>query len=82
LGGIRDSEERGGSGSAIYTEKLKRIDHNIPQYIHDITDDETSHQNFINAYLVSRGAAAVDLEPYRTLPGSRATGSSGTLRRG
>jgi hypothetical protein len=80
LGGIRDSEEPGGSGNAIYTEKLKRINHNIPQYIHDITDDETSHQNFINAYLVSRGAAAVDLEPYRTLPGSTATGSSGKLR--
>ena len=80
LGGIRDSEEPGGSGNPIYTEKLKRIDPNIPQYIHDITDDETSHQNFINAYLVSRGAAAVDLEPYRTLPGSTATGSSGKLR--
>jgi hypothetical protein len=80
LGGIRDSEEPGGSGNRIYTETLKRIDPNIPQYIHDITDDETSHQNFINAYLVSRGAAAVDLEPYRTLPGSTATGSSGKLR--
>jgi len=80
LGGIRNSEEPGGSGNPIYTEKLKRIDPNIPQYIHDITDDETSHQNFINAYLVSRGAAAVDLEPYRMLPGSTATGSSGKLR--
>src|SRR5215469_11553830 len=80
LGGIRDSEESGGSGSPIYTGKLKRIDPNIPQYIHDITDDETSHQNFINAYLVSRGAAAGDLEPYRTLQGSAATGSSGKLR--
>ena len=39
-----------------------------------------SHQNFINAYLISRGATAVDLEPYRTLPGSTATGSSGKLR--
>ena len=65
LGGIRDSEEPKGSGSRFYTEKLKRIDPNIPQYIHDITDDEMSHQNFINAYLVSKGAAAVDMEPYR-----------------
>jgi hypothetical protein len=80
LGGIRDSEGPGGSGNRFYTEALKRIDPNIPQYIHDITDDETSHQNFINAYLVSRGAAAVDLEPYRMLPGSTATGSSGKLR--
>jgi len=80
LGGIRDSEEPGGSGNPTYTESLKRIDPNIPQYIHDITDDEKSHQNFINAYLVSRGAAPVDLEPYRTLTGSTATGSSGKLR--
>ena len=80
LGGIRDSEESGGSGNPFYTKSLERIDPNIPQYIHDITDDETSHQNFINAYLVSRGATAVDLEPYRTLPGSTATGSSGKLR--
>jgi hypothetical protein len=80
LGGIRDGEEPGGSGNRIYTEKLRRICRNIPQYIHDITDDETSHQNFINAYLVSRGAAAVDMEPYRTLSGSSATGSSGKLR--
>jgi hypothetical protein len=80
LGGIRDSEEPAGSGNRIYSEGLRRIDRGIPQYIHDITDDETSHQNFINAYLVSRGAAAIDLEPYRTLPGSTATGSSGKLR--
>ena len=80
LGGIRNSEEPGGSGNPIYTEKLKRIDPNIPQYIHDITDDEASHQNFINAYLVSRGAAAVDMEPFRTLTGSMARGSSGKLR--
>ena len=80
LGGIQDSEEPAGRGNKFFTEKLKRIDPNIPQYIHDIADDESSHQNFINAYLVSRGAAAIDLEPYRTLKGSTATGSSGKLR--
>jgi hypothetical protein len=80
LGGIRDSEETGGSGSRTYTEKLRRIDRNFPQYLHDITDDEKSHQNFLNAYLVSNGADPVDMEPFRTLQGSTATGSSGTLR--
>jgi hypothetical protein len=80
LGGIRDSEVPGGGGNRIYTERLREIDRNIPQYIHDITDDEMSHQNFINAYLVSKGAEPVDLEPYRTLQGSSATGSSGKLR--
>ena len=39
-----------------------------------------SHQNFLNAYLVSKGAEPVDMEPFRTLQGSTATGSSGKLR--
>ena len=34
----------------------------------------------MNAYLVSKGADPVDLEQFRTLPGSTATGSSGKLR--
>ncbi len=38
------------------------------------------HQNFLNAYLASKGASTVNLEPFRTLPGSTATGSSGKLR--
>jgi hypothetical protein len=59
---------------------LRRIDPNFSQYLHDIADDEMSHQNFLNAYLVANGAEAVDLEPFRTLQGSTATGSSGKLR--
>jgi hypothetical protein len=52
----------------------------MDQYIHDNTEDEFTHQNFINAYLASKGAATVNLEQFRTLPGSTATGSSGILR--
>jgi hypothetical protein len=80
LGGIPDSEVPGGTGSREYAKRLTRIDPNIPQYIHDIADDEISHQNFLNAYLVASGSEAVDMEPFRTLPGSTATGSSGKLR--
>ena len=80
LGGHRDPEVPGGSGNRIYTHALRRIDPNFSQYIHDITDDEMSHQNFLNAYLVSNGADPVDMEPFRTLQGSTATGSSGKLR--
>jgi hypothetical protein len=80
LGGHRDNEVPGGSGNRIYTEALRRIDPNFSQYIHDIADDEMSHQNFLNAYLVSKGADPVDMEPFRTLQGSTATGSSGKLR--
>jgi hypothetical protein len=80
LGGIQDSEVPGGHGNRIYTERLSEIDRDIPQYIHDVTDDEMSHQNFLNAYLVSQGADPVDMEPFRTLQGSVATGSSGRPR--
>ena len=80
LGGIQDSEVSGGTGNTIYTERLRSIDRNFPQYIHDNTDDEISHAAFINAYLVSRGAESVNLEPFRTLEGSQATGASGKPR--
>jgi hypothetical protein len=52
----------------------------MAQYVHDNTDDEFTHQNFLNAYLASKGAATVNLEQFRTLQGSSATGSSGKLR--
>jgi hypothetical protein len=80
LGGIQDNEVPGGSGSPVYTAALQVLDGDMNQYIHDNTDDEFSHENFINAYLASKGADIVDLEPFRTLPGSTATGSSGKPR--
>jgi len=80
LGGIQDSEVSGGTGNDVYTERLRSIDRNFPQYVHDNTDDEISHAAFINAYLVSRGAEPVNLEPFRTLEGSKATGASGKPR--
>src|SRR5216117_1001960 len=80
LGGIPDSEVPGGSGNAPYTAALAVLDEDMAQYIHDNTDDEFTHQNFLNAYLASKGASTVNLEPFRTLPGSTATGSSGKRR--
>src|SRR6266581_9768949 len=80
LGGIQDSEVPGGSGNDAYIEALEVLDEDMPQYIHDNTDDEFTHQNFLNAYLASKGADTVNLEQFRTLPGSTATGSSGKLR--
>ena len=81
LGGVPNtSEVPGGSGNPAYTAALQVLDSDMPQYIHDNTDDEFTHQNFLNAYLVSKGAAPVSLEAFRTLPGSTATGSSGKLR--
>jgi hypothetical protein len=80
LGGVQDDEVPGGSGNPAYTDALSVLDSDMAQYIHDNTDDEFTHQNFLNAYLASKGAATVNLEPFRTLPGSSATGSSGKLR--
>jgi hypothetical protein len=47
----------------------------MDQYIHDNTEDEMSHFTFLNAYLVSQGADPVNLDKFRTLQGSQATGA-------
>ncbi len=75
LGGIQDSEVPGGSGSKPYINALTQLDGDMPQYIHDNTEDEFSHFTFINAYLVSKGADPVNLDKFRTLPSSKATGA-------
>src|SRR5216683_7514874 len=75
LGGIQDSEVPGGSGSAAYTAALKVLDGDMDQYIHDNTEDEISHFTFLNAYLISQGANPVNLDKFRTLQGSQATGA-------
>ena len=80
LGGIQDSEVQGGSGNPAYTAALSVLDGDMDQYIHDNTEDEFTHQNFLNSYLASKGADTVNLKRFRTLPGSSATGSSGKLR--
>ena len=80
LGGVQDNEVMGGSGNGPYTAALSVLDSDMAQYVHDNTDDEFTHQNFLNAYLESKGAEPVNLERFRTLQGSTATGSSGKLR--
>lgn len=56
-----------------YQTGLIQLDGDMPQYISDNTDDELSHELFINAYLKSKGARTVDLEHFRTLEGSEVT---------
>ena len=80
LAGIQDSEEPSGSGNPLFTAALAVLDSDMAQYVHDNTDDEFTHQNFLNAYLESKGAEPANLERFRTLPGSSATGSSGKPR--
>jgi hypothetical protein len=76
LAGIQDSEEPTGTGSPRYTKALEKLDSDMAQYVHDNTDDEKSHFTFINAYLESRGAEPVNLDSFRTLPSSTASGAA------
>jgi hypothetical protein len=80
LAGIQDDEVPGGSGNPAYTKAVSQLDSDMAQYIHDNTEDEFTHFNFINAYLRARGGDAVSLERFRTLTGSTATGASDMKR--
>jgi len=79
LGGIQDPEVPGGTGSPAYTAALQVLDGDMNQYIHDNTDDENTHAAFLNAYLESKGADPVNLDQFRTLMGSTATGVNPAL---
>src|SRR6266481_2193386 len=75
LGGIQDSEVPGGSGSPAYAAAIAFLDGDMAQYIHDNTEDEMTNELFLNAYLTSKGAEPVNLDQFRTLPSSQATGA-------
>jgi hypothetical protein len=68
LGGVQ-------GGNQAYIVALSNLDGDMPQYIADNTDDELSHAAFLNAYLISKGEEPVDLDAFRTLPSSQATGA-------
>jgi hypothetical protein len=63
-----------------YQAALSNLDPDGPQYITSNTLDELSHATFLNAYLESKGAEPVNLDAFRTLEGSTATGSTGIGR--
>ncbi len=75
LGGVQDREVPGGSGNKAYTAALAVLDPDMAQYVHDNTDDEFTHFTFLNGYLKSRGGRPVNLEPFRKLPSSKASGA-------
>ena len=68
LGGVN-------GGNPAYIAALQNLDGDMPQYITDNTDDELSHAAFLNAYLKSKGGQPVNLDAFRTLPSSHATGA-------
>src|SRR5213079_2051734 len=79
LGGVQDDEVPGGTGNEPYTKAIEALDEDMPIYIHDNTDDEITHHTFLNAYLVSKGSAPANLDRFRTLMGSTATGVNTAL---
>ncbi len=68
LGGVQ-------GGNPAYIAALSNLDGDMAQYIADNTDDELSHAAFLNAYLISKGEEPVDLDAFRNLPSSQATGA-------
>ncbi|HVM91944.1 MAG TPA: ferritin-like domain-containing protein [Terriglobales bacterium] len=69
LGGITPGKPN------AYQKALAKLDGDGSQYITSNTLDELTHAQFLNAYLLSKGADPVDLDAFRTLPGSQATGA-------
>jgi Ferritin-like domain len=70
--------ELGGNTNASlnpYQKALQNLDGDGSQYITSNTLDEVSHAAFLNAYLESQGAEPADLDAFRNLQGSKATGA-------
>ena len=74
LGGVN-------GGNPAFVLALQNLDGDMPQYVSDNTDDEMSHAAFLNAYLMSKGEQPVNLDQFRTLPGSTATGANQSIKR-
>ena len=69
-----------GGPSQLYITALTQLDGDMPQYIADNTDDELTHEQFINAYLASKGADTVDLTRFANLAPSKVDGVPQTGR--
>src|ERR1700686_2764984 len=89
LGGVQDDEvsklasklipgypAQPTGGNPVYMQDLIPLDGDMSQYIHDNTEDELTHEAFINAYLASKSADTVNLDRFRSLPSSKATGAN------
>ena len=64
------------NGNPDYMSALQVLDGDMPSYVTQNTADEVSHADFINAFLVSHRANPVNLDAFRVLHGSKATGAA------
>jgi hypothetical protein len=63
------------SNNLEFRRALQKIKDTLPDYVNGDFADETSHANFINAFLVAAGAQPVNLDAFRTLPSVRVDGA-------
>jgi Ferritin-like domain len=75
LCGIQDAAVPGGGGNPAFAKIMATFDDDMARYVHDNTHDEMTHFTFLNGYLRSRGAEPVNLDAFRKLPSSKATGA-------
>lgn len=68
-------------GNPAYQAALQVLDGDMPTYLNQNTRDEVTHRDFLNAYLESKGHKGINLEPFRTLPSSQATGANTSAMR-
>jgi len=68
-------------GNVPFLRALQSLDGDMPTYVNQNTRDERSHEKFLNAYLMSKGAQPVSLDAFRRLPSSQATGSNKSAKR-
>jgi hypothetical protein len=69
-----------GENNPDFKEALEGIDDDMVDYAVDVTEDELSHHEFINAFLVSEGAHPVNLDEFRTIQPPDVTGIQPTPR--
>ena len=63
------------NNNPAYNAALLNIDPDMVAYIQQNTNDEFSHQAFLNDFLISQNLEPVDLDPFRNLASSTATGA-------
>jgi Ferritin-like domain len=63
------------NNNPAYSKALLNIDPDMVAYIQQNTNDEFSHQAFLNDFLISINQEPVDLDAFRDLPSSQATGA-------
>ena len=64
------------TGNPDYMAALNVLDEDMTAYVSQNTNDEFSHADFINAFLRSVNRQPVNLDAFRTLPSSPATGAA------